>query len=82
MSDTVKIILSAAGVCALAVGIYFARLFMDGRRLRRERRKAEHRRRVLRHEEAQAEANRTGKPVILDDGTRPYPPGVGPGARV
>ena len=77
MSDTVKIILSAVGVCAPAVGIYFVRLFMDGRRWRREREKAERRRRVIRHEEAQTEANRTGCPGIIgDDESKPCPAGA------
>jgi len=64
MSDFWKIVLSALGVFALAVVIYFVRLFMDGRRLRRERKKAEMRRRVIKHEK--------------DEWIRPYPMG-GPG---
>ncbi|MBE3109351.1 MAG: hypothetical protein IMZ46_02385 [Acidobacteria bacterium] len=70
MSDTVVIVLIAIGVCALAVVIYFARLFMDGRRLRRERKKAVWRRQVIQHDEVEAQAC---------DNARPYPPGVGPG---
>ena len=46
-------------------------VLIDGRRLRRERKKAAWRRQVIQHEEGEQ---------AFDDTTRLYPPGVGPGA--